>query len=44
MIQEMTEIRAQIDKQSNFADPQERSRVLDVYNDGIDAMRKRLKD
>ncbi len=44
MIQEMTEIRAQIDKQSNFADPQERSRVLDVYSDGIDAMRKRLQN
>ncbi len=44
MVQEMAKIRDDISRRSNFADAQERSRVLDVYSDAIDAMQKRMSE
>lgn len=42
MLAEMKSIREEIAGRSNFADNQERSRVLDVYSDAITAMNKHM--
>jgi len=43
IIDEMQNLQKEIAERSNFADAQERSRVLDVYADAIAAMRNRIK-